>query len=128
MSLWYDRSVAAKDGTVHENDRDIPMCRWCVVRDRVSESEKMFGSDCARVQFFLNEGMSDGSHCGPQNSKIVDILKLLMDDTRVDLLTLEKDGIRVLQGRRDSARGVEGSDHAFDQQIGDGDESHLLLQ
>ena len=56
----------------------------------VSDSQKMSGSDCSSVQFLLNEGMSDGGHCGPQNSKIVDILKQLMDETRVDLQTLEK--------------------------------------
>ena len=56
----------------------------------VSESEMMSGSDCSSVQSLLNEGMSDGGHCGSQNSKIVGILKQLMDETRVDLQTLEK--------------------------------------
>ena len=56
----------------------------------VSDSEKMSDSDCSSVRFHLNEGMSDGGHCGSQNSKIVDILKQLVDETRVDLQTLEK--------------------------------------
>ena len=56
----------------------------------VSDSEKMSDSDCSSVRFLLNEGMSDGDHRGSQNNKIVDILKQLMDETRVDLQTLEK--------------------------------------
>ena len=32
--LWYDRSVAAQDGTLHETDRDIARCCWCVLRER----------------------------------------------------------------------------------------------
>ena len=48
------------------------------------------GSDCSSVRFLLNEGMSDDGRCGPQNSEIVGILKQLMDETRVDLQTLEK--------------------------------------
>ena len=56
----------------------------------VSDSEKMSGSDCSSVPFLLNEGMSDGGHCGPQNSKTVDILKQWMDETREDLQTFEK--------------------------------------
>ena len=54
------------------------------------DSEKMSGSDCSSVPSPLNEGMSDGGRCGPQNSEIVSILKQLMDETRVDLQTLEK--------------------------------------
>ena len=56
----------------------------------VSDSEKMSDSDCSSVRFLLIEGMSDGSHCGSQNNKIIDILKRLVDETRVDLQTLEK--------------------------------------
>ena len=56
----------------------------------VMDSEKMSGSDCSSVLSLLNEGMSDGGHRGSQNNKIVDILKQLMDETRVDLQTLEK--------------------------------------
>ena len=50
----------------------------------------MSDSDCCSVRFLLNEGMSDGGHCLSQNDKIVDILKQLVDETRVDLQTLEK--------------------------------------
>ena len=42
---------------------------------RVSDSEKISDSDCSSVRFLLNEGMSDGDHCGSQNNKIIDILK-----------------------------------------------------
>ena len=56
----------------------------------VSDSENMSDSDCSSVRFLLHEGMSDGDHCGSKNNKIVDILKQLMDETRVDLQTLEK--------------------------------------
>ena len=56
----------------------------------VSDSEKMSDSDCSSVRFLLNEGMSDGDHRGSQNNKIVDILKQLMDETRVELQILEK--------------------------------------
>ena len=56
----------------------------------VMDSEKMSGSDYSRVQSLLNEGMSDAGHCGLQNREIVGILKQLMDETRVDLQTLEK--------------------------------------
>ena len=56
----------------------------------VSDSEKMSDSDCSSVRFFLNERMSDGDRRGSQNDKIVDILKQLMDETKVDLQTLEK--------------------------------------
>ena len=56
----------------------------------VSDSEKMSDSDCSSVRFLLNEEMSDGDHCGSQNNNIVDILKQLVDETRVDLQTLEK--------------------------------------
>ena len=34
----------------------------------------------------------------------------------------------LLKAEGAAVRGVAGSDHAFDQQIGDGDESHLLMQ
>ena len=27
----YDRSVAAQNGTLHETDRDIARCCWCVL-------------------------------------------------------------------------------------------------
>ena len=50
----------------------------------------MSDSDCSSVRFLLNEGMSDGDHRGSQSNKIVDILKQLMDETRVDLQTVEK--------------------------------------
>ena len=89
LSLCYDRSVAAQDGTLHETDRDIAGCCWWVLR----ESGHGLGEDvrfCSSVPSLLNEGMSDGGHCGPQNSEIVGILKQLMDETRVDLQTLEK--------------------------------------
>ena len=56
----------------------------------VSDSEKMSDNDCSSVRFLLNEGMSDDDHRGSQNNKIVDILKQLMDETRVDLQTLER--------------------------------------
>ena len=56
----------------------------------VSDSEKMSDSDCSSVRFFLNERMSDGDRRGSQNDKIVDILKQLMNETKVDLQTLEK--------------------------------------
>ena len=61
-----------------------------VSSERVSDSEKMSDSDRSSVRFLLNEGMSDGGHCGSQNTKIVDILKQLVDETRADLQTLEK--------------------------------------
>ena len=50
----------------------------------------MSDPDCSSVRFLLNEGMSDGSHCGSQNNKIIDILNRLVDETRVDLQALEK--------------------------------------
>ena len=53
-------------------------------------SEEVSGSDCSSVPSFLYEGTSDGGRYGPQNSEIVGILKQLMDETRVDLQTLEK--------------------------------------
>ena len=34
--------------------------------------------------------MSDGGHCGSQNNKIIKTLKQLVDETRVDLQTLER--------------------------------------
>ena len=34
--------------------------------------------------------MSDGGHCGSQNNKIINILKQLVDETRVDLQTFER--------------------------------------
>ena len=49
----------------------------------------MSDSDCSSVRFLLNEGC-DGDHCGSQNNKIVDILYQLMDETKIDLQTLEK--------------------------------------
>ena len=91
MSLWYDRSVVAQDGTLHETDRGHCKVLLGVSSERgVSDAEKMSDSDCSSVRFLLNDGMSDGGHCGPQNNKIVDILKQLVDETRVDLQTLEK--------------------------------------
>ena len=66
----------------------------------VMDSEKVSGSDCASVPSLLNEGMSDGGHCGPQNSEIVGILKQLMDETRVDLQTLEKMESEVFKAER----------------------------
>ena len=56
----------------------------------ISDSQKMSDSDCSSVRFLLNEGMSDGDHRGSHHSEIVGILKQLMDETRVDLQTLEK--------------------------------------
>ena len=46
----------------------------------VMNSEKVSGSDCSSVPSSLNEGTSDGGHCGPQNSEIVAILKQLVDE------------------------------------------------
>ena len=66
----------------------------------VSDSENMSDSDCSSVRFLLINWMSAGSHCGSQNNKIVENMKQMVDETRVDLQTLEKDGIRALEGRR----------------------------
>ena len=64
MSLWYDRSVAAHDGTLHETDRNIAGVAGVSSERGISDSEKMSDSDCSSVQFLLNEGMSDGDHRG----------------------------------------------------------------
>ena len=50
----------------------------------------MSDSGCSSVRFLLNESMSDGDHRGSHHSEIVGILKQLMDESRVDLQTLEK--------------------------------------
>ena len=54
-------------------------------------SEKVSGSDRSSVPSFLSGGTSDGGRYGPQRGEIVGILKQLMDETTVDMQTLEKE-------------------------------------
>ena len=54
-------------------------------------SEKVSNSDHSNALSFLSGGASDGGRSGPQSGEIVGILKQLMDETSVDLQTLEKE-------------------------------------
>ena len=81
----------------------------------------MSDSDCSSVRFFVNEGMSDGSHCGSQNK-----LKQLIDEMKVDSKTFEKIESKLFKAEGAQFVELKGFDHAFDQQIGNGDD--LLLQ
>ena len=58
---------------------------------QVINVEKVSGSDRSSVPSFLSGGTSDGGRYGPQSSEIVGILKQLMDETSVDMQTLEKE-------------------------------------
>ena len=49
------------------------------------------GSDRSNIPSFLSEGTSHGGRYGPQSGEIVGILKQLLDETSVDLQTLEKE-------------------------------------
>ena len=40
---------------LHEIDRDIARCCWCVFERGVSDSEKMSDSDCSSVRFLLKK-------------------------------------------------------------------------
>ena len=90
-------------------------------------SERMSGSDRSRVPSFLSEGTSDGGRYGPQSSEIVGIMIKLMDETSVDFQTLEK-----MESELFKAEGAPSvklkDDHAFDQQVGDGNEPCVLLR
>ena len=57
----------------------------------IAALEKVSGSDRSSIPSFLSGGTSDGGRYGPQSGEIVGILKLLMDETSVDLQTLEKE-------------------------------------
>ena len=61
------------------------------LRRAVMNSEKVSGSDRSSIPSFLSGGMSDGGRYGPQSGEIAGILKQLMDETSVDLQTLEKE-------------------------------------
>ena len=54
-------------------------------------SEKVSDSDRSSVLSFFSGGTSDGGRYGPHSGDIVGILKQLMDETSVDLQTLEKE-------------------------------------
>ena len=58
---------------------------------QVMNSEKVSGSDRSSIPSFLSGGTSDGGRYGPQSTEIVGILKQLIDETSVDLQTLEKE-------------------------------------
>ena len=57
----------------------------------VMNSEKVSNSDHSNALSFLSGGASDGGCYGPQSGEIVGILKQLMDETSVDLQTLERE-------------------------------------
>ena len=61
------------------------------LRREVMNSEKVSDSDRSSVLSFLSGGTSDGGRYGPQTEEIFGILKQLMDETNVDLQTLEKE-------------------------------------
>ena len=61
------------------------------LRRAVMNSEKVSGSDRSSIPSFLSGGTSDGGRYGPQSGEIVGILKQLMDETSVDLQTLEEE-------------------------------------
>ena len=57
----------------------------------IAALEKVSGSDRSSIPSFLSGGTSDGGRYGPQRGEIVGILKQLMDETSVNLQTLEKE-------------------------------------
>ena len=61
------------------------------LRRAVMNSEKVSDSDRSSVLSFLSGWTSDGGRYGPQSGEIFGILKQLMDETSVDLQTLEKE-------------------------------------
>ena len=67
-------------------------------------------SDSVRlgVLSFLSGGASDGGRCGPQSGEIVGILKQLMDETSVDLQTLEKEELDQKSSHRTLAKAKTG--------------------
>lgn len=60
-------------------------------RRAVTNMEEASDSDRPGTLSFLSGGTSDGGRYGPQSGEIVGILKQLMDETSVDLQTLEKE-------------------------------------
>ena len=57
----------------------------------LSSCETPSGSDRSSIPSFLSGGTSDGDRYGPQSGEIVGTLKQLMDETSVDLQTLEEE-------------------------------------
>ena len=83
------RAIAALEKGVADSDFQSGVGH--AIRKVVMNLVKVSNSDHSNSLSFSSGGASDGGRYGPQSGEIVGILKQLMDETSVDLQTLEKE-------------------------------------